>query len=128
MSTWVHRRSGLTTDGSGGSTQHATVMMAVLRSKEAYGHAPIDLQEAEDVAAKAVEHGLSLSRTEGAHLLLGVGLFLAMTSLCPMWLGFLAGRDGNWFPKSGTAAAISVCGGSKAWTHPFSDLKQVSHC
>lgn len=45
--------------------------MAVVRSKEAYGHAPIDLQEAEDVAAKAVEHGLSLGN-EGAHLLLGL--------------------------------------------------------
>ena len=45
-----------------GSSQNATVTMAVSRSRLAYGHAPNELQEAEDVAAKAVQHGLSFDR------------------------------------------------------------------
>ena len=47
-----------------GSSQNATVTMAVSRSRLAYGHAPNELQEAEDVAAKAVQHGLSFDCTK----------------------------------------------------------------
>ena len=47
-----------------GSSQNATVTMAVSRSRLAYGHAPHELQEAEDVAAKAVQHGLSFDCTK----------------------------------------------------------------